>query len=209
MRFVHGHAPADAGFPVCLVARRPAALRSASVAGMMVKLNLSWQINAPIALLPAFSLRACLVKSYSTNARRQDRRRPYSDPESCLDDPRKSPSGPCPPRFLDDPLHCPVYPPSPDRAILIIGRRIFPVRLVGEYLVIGNGIAPRPPHLPQKQPRKASCLLQHTLLLVVHIQQVQVSRASGKDLAPARQQAPQDRAPKGLNSNARHGPWGS
>jgi hypothetical protein len=22
----------------------------------------------------------------------------------------KAPSGPCPPRFLDDPLHCPVYP---------------------------------------------------------------------------------------------------
>jgi len=94
------------GVPGCTA---PAALRSASVAGMMVKLNLSWQINAPIALLPAFSLRACLVKSYSTNARAKT-----GDDHiltlSLLDDPRKAPSGPCPPRFLDDPLHCPVYP---------------------------------------------------------------------------------------------------
>src|ERR1039458_5205639 len=86
--------------------------------------------------------------------------------------------------------------PPPNRTILPARRRILPICLVRQNLVIRNRIRPRPPHLPKKQPLKPRLPLQHALLLVVHVKQVQFPRPSRKALAPTLEQPPHHRSSK-------------
>jgi hypothetical protein len=65
--------------------------------------------------------------------------------------------------------------PPPNRAVLPIRHSIFPFRLVSQNLMVGSRIRTRPPHLSLKQPSEPRLPLEHALMLVVHIENVQLS----------------------------------
>ena len=62
--------------------------------------------------------------------------------------------------------------------------------------MICDRIRPRPHDLPQVEPPKASLLLQHAFLFVVHIDQIQLSWPLGKAHCDFFEQAPHDRSGK-------------
>ncbi len=101
-------------------------------------------------------------------------------------------------------VYCPSHPP-PDRAVLIGSRCVFAIRLAVQNLLVGNRILSRPFYVPQKQPYKSCLLFYYSLLLTIHVKQVQFPQARGEALAERSQQPPHHRRAKGIEQkyNAR------
>jgi hypothetical protein len=98
--------------------------------------------------------------------------------------------------------------PTPNRAFLIIGRSIFPIRLVGHYPVICNSIRLRTSLPAKKKPREPSLPLEHMLLFMVHIEQVEPSLSMCKHNRNAIQQPSHHRSAKGIEQEHHAGPAG-
>jgi len=72
----------------------------------------------------------------------------------------------------------------------MIRRCILSIRLVGQDAMVGNGIGPGTANMAQKQPRKTGLPLQHTHLLVVFKQYVELPNCPVKVRAPHCHQPP-------------------
>ena len=87
---------------------------------------------------------------------------------------------------------------------MIIGG-ILPVRLVGQYGVIGDGVGARAVHRTDEQAGEARLLLQNILMLVIHIKKVEMPLSTGKTALDVGEQLAQDRRTKGIEEEGHAG----